>query len=153
MRTTTQCRETVRTQCVATRFEEGATATGFGTLVLTALVLRALVFATLATLATVTEESGIMVSTAATLRGGELSVAGSAARATAVSLSSGAVATAGRFVTVRERPAFWDAPFRSNNNATITAPIAAPAPYQIRGAIGGRSGFVPHHRHDPTFSG
>ncbi|MGH9887409.1 MAG: hypothetical protein ACREBE_17905 [bacterium] len=41
----------------------------------------------------------------------------------------------------------------SHATPTIATSAAAPTPFQMRGAFGGGSGFVPHHRHDPIVSG
>jgi hypothetical protein len=42
---------------------------------------------------------------------------------------------------------------RTHMVPTITTSTAAPTPLHTCGAIGGRSGFVPHHRHSPDASG
>jgi hypothetical protein len=54
----------------------------------------------------------------------------------------------------RTRPVSWGALLRTTHMVpTITTSAAAPTPLQIRGPIGARSGFVPHHRHSPNASG
>ena len=141
VRTTTQWRDTVRTHGFVRRVGDagaagatdfvagGTTGEAFGT------------------------ETRGTVSTAATVGVGVLSSTAANVRAFALSLSAGAATAAGRVVTDRERGVCCKAPPRSSSTATITEPTAPLATYQTRGAIGGRVGCVPHHRHDPTLSG
>jgi hypothetical protein len=145
VRTTTQWRDTVRTHGLVRRVADVAAIADF--------VAGDKLGAAVGTSTRVTVSTDATEATAVTGGFGTLSLAATSARAIAVSLSKGAATAGGRAVTARVGGALADAPFLISSSTTITAANAAPTPYQTRGAMGGRAGWVPHHRHDPALSG
>ena len=105
-----------------------------------------------ATLAGVPPSRGTLSGTAIGIGDGALSVVTATVRAVVLSAFSGAEADGGG-ASDPVRAVSGGAPFRRIQTTPIAAARAAPTPRQIFGPIGGRWGFVPHHRHSPTLSG
>jgi hypothetical protein len=161
-RMTTQCRDTDRTQRPDRRDGTDAGGTPFTDFIGAAIGT----FGGVAGSASLTTVVGATLSrrtlSTATIVGADaaLSVIAASARAVSVSVSNGADADAGTATDgdtggafAFERPVSLGEVFRATHTAPTRTAATAPMPRQIRGPIGGRAGFVPHHLHAPTVSG
>lgn len=159
-RITTQCRETERTHRTDLRGAGEAARADFVGVVgaTTGAVGVGAVFGitSLTTLGLAAVSRGILSVTTIGVRAGALSVVATTIRAVVVSVLSGsdnAADAGGGSGFDRLRSVSSNDPLRNTHTAPTRTTTAAPAPRQMRGLIGGRSGFVPHHRHDPALAG
>ena len=153
-RTTTQCLETVRTQRGDRRAGGETAATDFADV--EAIGDASIFGGTDAGTAALVAGARATVSRAAVSAitigsDAKLSVVAATSRAVVESVSRAAEAAGSGFVCACG--VSWADPFRSNQTTPINPTRATPAPRQMRGSIGARSGFVPHHLHEPTLSG